>query len=218
MKDRRLIKVQQLLDRVYALPEEILSGGDYPSGSDEQIKSAKEKYFSKRQGVLKGLDAILLETRGFIKVNFGEQSEYFDSLHKIHFNSEKESGFSMNTFNIHHNEYWEKGRNRLISLLLNIKSEVEASIDLEQSQNLPLRNLVLRVVLAFCLYAVCIFLLVQYGDTLSFVFADDKLRAAKTIIGISLLPACVTVVYPKQWQFLIAAFIGLLCVAFGFFR
>jgi hypothetical protein len=214
MSDYRKKRIHELIIRVNQLPNEIIVDSDYPTngvGTEE----AEKKYYLKRQKVYSELDAILIELRSYIKVYFGKDSEYFRVIHQINFTSERQSGFIMNTFNVHHNEYWLKGINELRHLLQNIEKEIELIVEIEKKQTKTVKEQILRLALFLSLFGLSVMIIWNGNNVLGLFFQAEKINAVKIILSTAMLPTTLVILIPKKWLTLIGLFVGLLGVSFA---
>jgi len=132
MTDKDLIKIRELLKRTQELPDEIIEKNDFNSilmDDSEERKLEELKYYMKRDEIYRILDDLILETRSFIKLKFGKESEYWNGFNSISFDSKRADGIVINTFNVVHNEYWSNGKNKFYSLLRNIEAEIKITLE-----------------------------------------------------------------------------------------
>ena len=162
-----LTRIDEIYTRTLKLPKEIITDDDFKNES-----STDNNYEQKRLKILFDAQQICLETRSLIKLIFGHESEYLKWINRISFNSES-SGLIMNTYNINHNTYWQKGKNEIISLLLNIKSEEQERMKYEDS--LIDRTLPFKYAITIVLFI--IFTLATWttpAETISIYFDSSK--------------------------------------------
>lgn len=217
MNDYRKKRVNELIVRVNQLPNEIIVDSDYPING-VGVEEAEKKYYLKRQKIYCELDAIIIELRSFIKVYFGKESEYFREIHQINFTSERQSGFIMNTFNVHHNEYWSKGIKELSHLLQNIEQEIKLIVEFEKRQTKTVKEQTLRLALFLSLFGLSVMIIWNGNSALGLFFQAEKINAVKIILSTAMLPITLVILIPKKWLTLIGIFAGLLGVSYAFLQ
>lgn len=195
-----LVRLKSLQEKASALPWTIIDKEDYPDflSSEEKKREHDKKYDKKRDDLLQRVDELCLEVRGFIKIVYGKESEYFSHLHKIDFTTESK-GFIMNTYNDGHNQYWQQGRKAMIDLLTNIESEEQERAKLEQlmiDKTLPLRIGGFATVLVISLLSIWM----MPPELMSKVFVTDKIFAAKLGLSVTLGCLAMIILSRENWK------------------
>lgn len=142
INEKDLKKIKEYLSRTEDLPFNIIEDIDfkgYLSDDEEERRLCEIVYDKKKYGIFKNLDELLIEIRAFIKLKFGKESEYFKLFTRIHFDS-KGKGVILNTFNINHNKYWQKGTDELHALLRNIEAEIKLILETNSDELVKLRE------------------------------------------------------------------------------
>lgn len=201
-------KSKDLLDRAMNLPRQIIDSEDFPhsySSEDEQ-EAVKERYNQKRLELLYTVQELMLETRGFVKTVYGNESEYFKWIHNIGFTSEHK-GYVMNTFNINHNHHWQEGKKELISLLSNIISEeeIKAERELHNVTAMPILRLgIFMIVLLLSLIVIWQIPSITFVE----IIATDKIIQSRAVLSICAGCLSLIILKPESWKELFAAFIA----------
>jgi hypothetical protein len=201
-------KSNELLDRVMNLPNRIIDDEDFPhsKSSTESKQETERKYEQKKSDLLYTVDQLMLDTRGFIKIVYGTDSEYFRWLHKIGFTSETK-GFIINTYNINHNTYWQEGKRELASLLSNIISEEKAKA--ERESFIKDGGSYFKLCIFMVVFVIAIITVWQLPESLFLeIIAADKIVQSKAILSICIGCLSLIIVKPESWKELFAAFVA----------
>jgi hypothetical protein len=198
----RLARVRQLLVLANNLPDIILNDDDFrwahlPEGEKD---AHKQKFREKSDLQIEDAGKLIISTRSFIRNFYDTENEYFRWVNNITF-SPAQKGLAVNTFNIVHNQHWQRGKASLIELLKNIESDEDELAKIEQI--LMDKTATLRYA---CLFTMMISMCVIWTipiETLSNIIPPALVLSIRVLcsalVGLSLISVIASDEWKKIW-------------------
>lgn len=212
----RLKKLDEFYDRALNLPKLLLSDDDYKrfSGWDEDDKIEHE-FRQVKLNRMADFQDLIFDIRGFIKVSYPENTEYFRWINNSDFQSRTTI---TDEFNVYQNNEWSKGRINLISLLTNIKFEEKQRKEMEDYLANPTKKTLFTIAITAFMIILLVSLWNAPDEIMLKVFGIGKIFMAKCGISFSLIPLYLIVFSKKDWVALFAIWATLFVAIFGFLR
>ena len=211
-------KAEEFLDRASQLPTQLLADEDYKDFSGYLDDEGIAKQFAQRRlNKIGDFQDLILEVRGFVKITYGSDSEYFKLANSVDYLTQHK-GYLLNSFNVNENNVWSEGRVRLISLLTNVIFEEKQRKEMEAAFDNPSRKTVIRIGVT-ALLLVCLLAVWNAPDTdMLAVFGKGKVFMARCGLSISLVPLYLIAFSTKDWVALVGIWAALFVAVLGFLR
>ena len=211
-------KAEEFLGRANQLPTHLLARKDYEDFDGYlDNEDIADQFAQRRLSKIVEFQDLLLEVRGFVKITYGSDSEYFKWTNDVDYLT-KHKGYILNSFNINENNVWSEGRVRLISLLTNIIFEEKQRKDMEAALENPSRKTVIRIGVT-ALMMVCLLAIWNAPDLdMLSVFGSGKVFVARCGLSVSLIPLYMIAFSPKEWVALLAVWATIFVTLISFVR
>lgn len=197
--------IQNFINKITELPNDIKLSED----KDEMIllKEERGKLFAE-------MSAILLEIRGFIKIVYGSESEYFDIINKVKYSS-TQHGIVMPDNDTRHLVCWLSGKREALNLLQNIEAEEKMKIELSTDKEIPIKYTIAIILFVILMLATW----TAPNDTLATYFDETKLIPTKVALSIVIGAALGIIPYKQYWkEFLFSGVIAGIAILLGLMK